>query len=33
MQREPRVFLEDILSAADKVEKFTKGISYDDFFR
>ncbi|MTW87784.1 DUF86 domain-containing protein [Virgibacillus dakarensis] len=31
MQREPRVFLEDILSAAVKVEKFTRGVSYDDF--
>jgi len=31
MQREPRVFLEDILSASVKVKKFTKGFSYDDF--
>lgn len=31
MQREPRVFLEDIISAAVKVEKFTRGVSYDDF--
>lgn len=31
MQREPKVFLEDILSAAVKVEKFTRGVSYDDF--
>ncbi|KAA9022289.1 HepT-like ribonuclease domain-containing protein [Niallia endozanthoxylica] len=31
MQREPRVFLEDILTAAVKVEKFTKGLSYEDF--
>ncbi|MBS4218318.1 DUF86 domain-containing protein [Bacillus sp. FJAT-49711] len=31
MQREPRVFLEDILSASVKVEKFTKGLVYDDF--
>lgn len=31
MQREPRVFLEDILSAAIKVKKFTKGVSYDNF--
>ncbi|MEI3614973.1 HepT-like ribonuclease domain-containing protein [Pseudogracilibacillus sp. SO30301A] len=31
MQREPRVFLEDILCAAVKVEKFTRGVSYDDF--
>lgn len=31
MQREPRVFLEDILTAAAKVEKFTKGLSYDEF--
>ncbi|MBE3570381.1 MAG: DUF86 domain-containing protein [Bacillales bacterium] len=25
------VFLEDILSAAEKIEKYTKGLSYDDF--
>ena len=31
MQREPRVFLEDILTAAVKVEKFTIGLSYEDF--
>lgn len=31
MHREPRVFLEDILTAAAKVEKFTDGLSYDDF--
>ncbi|WP_040982716.1 DUF86 domain-containing protein [Oceanobacillus jeddahense] len=31
MQREPKVFLDDILSAAVKVEKFTKDVSYDDF--
>lgn len=31
MLREPRVFLEDILLAAVKVEKFTRGVSYDDF--
>lgn len=31
MQREPSVSLEDILSAAVKIEKFTRGISYDDF--
>ncbi|WML31688.1 DUF86 domain-containing protein [Neobacillus sp. OS1-32] len=31
MQREPRVFLEDILTAAVKVEKYTQGLSFDDF--
>lgn len=31
MQRGPRVFLEDILAAAIKVEKYTKGLSFDEF--
>ncbi|MDQ0220654.1 DUF86 domain-containing protein [Peribacillus cavernae] len=31
MQREPKVFLEEIFIAAEKVEKYTKGLSYDDF--
>jgi uncharacterized protein with HEPN domain len=31
MQREPRVFLEDILVAAGKVAKYTQGLSYDEF--
>ena len=31
MQREPRVFLEDILVAAVKVEKYTKGLTFDEF--
>lgn len=31
MQREPSVYLEDILTAACKIEKFTKGLSYEDF--
>lgn len=31
MQREPKVFLNDMLLAANKIEKFTKGLSYDDF--
>lgn len=31
MQREPKVFLQDILAAAEKIEKYTKGLSYDDF--
>jgi uncharacterized protein with HEPN domain len=31
MQREPRVFLEDILAAATKVEKYTMGLSFDEF--
>ncbi len=31
MQMELRVFLEEILSAAVKVEKFTEGLTYDDF--
>lgn len=30
MHREPKVFLEDILTAANKVLKYTKGLSYDD---
>lgn len=31
MQREPRVFLEDIYSAAIKIEKFTDGLTFDEF--
>ncbi|MEH7492609.1 HepT-like ribonuclease domain-containing protein [Neobacillus niacini] len=31
MQREPRVFLEDILAAAIKVEKYTMELSFDEF--
>lgn len=31
MQREPRVFLEDILAAASKVEKYTDALSYEKF--
>ncbi|MGE8204625.1 HepT-like ribonuclease domain-containing protein [Heyndrickxia sp. NPDC080065] len=31
MQREPKVFLEDILSSAIKVEKYTRGLSFEDF--
>lgn len=31
MQREPKVFLEDIYNAAIKNEEFTKGLSFDEF--
>lgn len=31
MQREPKVFLEDIYAAAVKVEAFTDGFSFDAF--
>ena len=31
MQKEPKLFLEDILAAAAKVEKYTDGLSYDKF--
>lgn len=31
MQREPKVFLEDIIAAAAKVEIYTEGLSYDKF--
>ncbi len=31
MQREPSVFLQDILAAAEKIERYTQGLSYDDF--
>ncbi|MCD7036041.1 DUF86 domain-containing protein [Metabacillus sp. GX 13764] len=31
MQREPKVFLEDILEAAAKICKYTKDLSYEDF--
>lgn len=30
MHREPKVFLEDIIFASNKVLKYTKGLSYDD---
>ncbi|WP_423409045.1 DUF86 domain-containing protein [Heyndrickxia sp. MSNUG] len=30
MHREPKVFLEAIVTAANKVLKYTKGLSYDD---
>lgn len=31
MQREPKVFLEDIYAAALKIETFTEGLSFDEF--
>lgn len=31
MQREPKVFLEDIYTAAVKIEKFTSHLSFEDF--
>ncbi|UOQ87162.1 HepT-like ribonuclease domain-containing protein [Gracilibacillus salinarum] len=31
MQREPRVFLEDIYTAAIKIKTYTDGLSFDDF--
>ncbi len=31
MQREPKVFLEDIYAAAVKIEAYTKGLSFDEF--
>lgn len=31
MQREPKVYLEDIYAAAVKIEKFTNGLSYNEF--
>lgn len=31
MQREPKVYLEDIYTAVLKIEAYTDGISYDDF--
>ena len=31
MQREPKVYLEDIYAASIKIEKFTNGLSYDEF--
>ena len=31
MQREPSVFLQDILAAAETIEKYTRGLAYDDF--
>lgn len=31
MQREPKVYLEDIFIAAEKIETFTNGLTFDDF--
>jgi len=31
MQREPKVILEDIYSAAIRIETYTEGFSFDDF--
>jgi uncharacterized protein with HEPN domain len=31
MHREPKVFLEDILTASTRVLKYTKGLTYDEF--
>ena len=31
MQRELKAFLEDIYNAAVKIEKYTEGLSFDDF--
>lgn len=31
MRREPSVFLEDILSAAEKIERYTEGQSFEEF--
>ena len=31
MQREPKVYVEDIYAAAVKIENFTNGLSYDEF--
>ncbi|AEH48263.1 DUF86 domain-containing protein [Parageobacillus thermoglucosidasius] len=31
MQRNPKVFLEDILSAANKIQKYTKNMDYEAF--
>ena len=31
MQREPKVYLEDIYYAAVKIEKYTRGFTFDEF--
>ncbi len=31
MQREPSVFINDIYTAALKIEEYTKGLNFDDF--
>ncbi len=31
MQREYRVYLDDILESVERIEKYTKGISYEEF--
>jgi uncharacterized protein with HEPN domain len=33
MPREPKVFLEDILMAIDKIQKYTKNMDCESFFR
>lgn len=30
-QRNPRIFLQDIMQSADKIDRFISGMSYDDF--
>ncbi len=32
MRREPKVYLQDISFAAQKIEKYTKGLTHDSFF-
>lgn len=31
MQREYRVYLDDIIESTERIEKYTNGISYEDF--
>ncbi len=33
MRREPRVYVEDILESIEKIEKYTKPISEEDFYK
>lgn len=33
MQRDYKVYLDDILEASDKIEEYCLGLSYDDFIK
>ena len=31
LERSPKIYLSEIIEFIDKIEKYTKGMSYDDF--
>jgi uncharacterized protein with HEPN domain len=33
LERNPKIYLSEIIEFIDKIEKYTKGMSYDDFFK